>query len=80
MLMELGLEKAGRVQRRKEALEEGSTLWEYTPQTLLDTIIFYNGLFFALCSLLEHRQLRRDLCQIQVVEHPGEHPFLRYLK
>ena len=65
---------------RQSSEEEGSTLWEYTPQTLLDTIIFYNGLFFALCSLLEHRQLRRDLCQIQVVEHPGEHPFLRYLK
>ena len=64
--------------------EEENTLWDKgllgdaTPQTLLDTIIFYNGLFFALRSGLEHRQLRRDPCQIQVVEHPGERPFLKY--
>jgi hypothetical protein len=58
----------------------GSTLWDKgllgdaTPQTLLDTIIFYNRLFFALRSRLKHCQLRRDPCQIQVVEHP----LLRY--
>ena len=53
-------------------------LGDHTPQTLLDTIIFYNGYYFALRSGREHRQLRHNPCQIQVVEHPGERSFLRY--
>ena len=76
----------GSTKKQAEVLteEEENSLWEkkllgdYTPQTLLDTIVFYNGLFFALRSGQEHRQLRRDPCQIQVVEHPGERPYLKY--
>ena len=49
-----------------------------TPKMLLDTVVFYNGLYFALCSGREHRQLRHSPCQIEVVEKPGERPYLLY--
>jgi len=62
----------------EDSLWEKGLLGDHTPQTLLDTIIFYNGYYFALRSGKEHRQLRRNPCQIQVVEHPGERAFLRY--
>ena len=76
----------GSTKKQAEVLreEDENRLWEkkllgdHTPQTLLDTIVFYNGLFFALRSGQEHRQLRRDPCQIQVVEHPGARPYLKY--
>ena len=82
----LQAEGVGSKRKQAETLteEEENILWDKgllgdkNPQTLLDTIIFYNGLFFALRSWQEHRQLRRDPCQIEVVEHAGERPFLRY--
>ena len=49
-----------------------------TPKMLLDTVVFYNGLYFALRSGREHRQLRHSPCQIEVVEKPGERPYLLY--
>ena len=42
-------------------------LGDHTSQTLLDTIIFYNGYYFALRSGREHRQLRHNPCQIMVL-------------
>ena len=82
-LQQLGV---GSTRKQAETLTEAEedSLWEkgllgdHTPQTLLDTIIFYNGYYFALRSGREHRQLRNNPCQIQVVEHPGERSFLRY--
>ena len=59
-------------------LWEKGLLGERTPQTLLDTMVFYWGLYFALRSGKEHRQLRHTPCQIEVVERPGERAFLRY--
>ena len=41
-------------------------------------MVFYCGLYFALRSGKEHRQLRHTPCQIEVVERPGERAFLRY--
>ena len=52
-------------------------LGDKTPQSLLDTVFFYVGLFFALRSGREHRQLRNSPCQIEVIEHSGR-PYLRY--
>ena len=48
------------------------------PQSLLDTMVYCCGLFFALRSGNEHRRLRHTPCQIQVVERPGERPYLLY--
>jgi len=82
-LQQLGI---GSTKKQAETLTdtEEDSLWEkgllgdHTPQTLLDTIIFYNGYYFALRSGKEHWQLRCNPCQIQVVEHPGERPLLWY--
>ena len=76
----------GLKKRQAEVLteDEEDLLWkkgllgDRTPQALLNTIIFYNGLYFALRSGKEHRQLRSDPCQIEVIEHPGERSYLKY--
>ena len=54
--------------------------WCHNPQALLDTMLFMNGMYFALRSGAEHRQLRYHPCQIELVERQGErsHMYLRY--
>lgn len=76
----------GSSKRQAEILtrEEEDKLWregllgDTTPQQLLDTLIFYNGLYFALRSGREHRQLRLHPCQIQLIEIDGERSYLKY--
>ena len=62
----------------EEKLWESGQLGDSTPQQLLDTIVFCCGLFFALRSGKEHRQLRRTPPQIELIERPGERAYLRY--
>ena len=66
--------------------EDEDILWEKgilgseNPQSLLNSVIFYNGLYFTLCSGREHRQLQSHPCHIEIVEHPCQWPYLSYSK
>ena len=53
-------------------------LGDHNPQVLLDTIIFMNGLNFALHSGKEHQHLRFSPPQIELVEKQGEQAYLVY--
>lgn len=55
-------------------------LGKNTPQALVDTILVMNGLYFALRSGKEHRQLRADPCQVIVHERPSMCPYLEYVE
>ena len=41
-------------------------------------MIFYNGLYFALRSGNDHRQLRFSPCQIELIENEGNTSYLQY--
>ena len=77
---------AGSQEKKAEVLteDEEELLWtkgllgDASPQSLLDTMVFYNGLYFALRSGQEHRQLRSNSCQIQLIEKAGEKSYLKY--
>ena len=81
------LQRAGLGSQKKKAEplteEEEELLWnkDYlgckTPQTLVDTILFMNGVYFALRSGSEHRQLRSEPCQIQAIEVEGQRSRLK---
>ena len=66
---------AGSQKKQAEILteDEEEMLWskgflgDSSPQSLLDTMVFYNGLYFALHSGKEHRQFRSHPCQITII-------------
>ena len=62
----------------EELLWEKRILGDHSPQALLNSVFFFNGVCFALRSGDEHRRLRFKECQIQVVEKPGERAYLMY--
>ena len=62
----------------EEKLWSTGQLGDSNPQQLLDTMVYYCGLFFALRSGKEHRQLRRSPGEIELLERPGERPTLCY--
>ena len=78
----------GTVQKKAEPItfEEEEILWQKkilgdsTPQSLLDTMLYMNGLYFALHGGKEHRNLRYKPSQIRLLETPGERPYLMYIE
>ena len=78
----------GSRKRQAEPLteEEEETLWskgvlgDHSPEALLNTIIFMNGLYFALRSGKEHRDLRLNESQISLIQRNGERSFLEYVE
>ena len=64
--------------------QEENSLWEkgllgdHNPQVLLDTMVFYCGLYFALRSGTEHRSLQFQ--QIELVEPKDGKAYLKYVE
>ena len=56
----------------EEELWQAMVLGDHSPQALLNTMIYMNRVYFALCSGAEHRQLRHKPCQIQVMDAEGD--------
>ena len=65
-------------QEGKEILWKKGLLGDHSPQALLNTMVFMNGLYFALRSGREHRELRFDSSQIELVARDGERAYLQY--
>ena len=62
----------------EDLLRNQGLLGANSPQSLLDSLVFYTGYYFALRSGMEHRRLRYYPSQLQLFEPAGERAYLRY--
>ena len=67
-------------EEEENVLLERGLLGDASPQALLNTMVFMCGLYFALRSGQEHRQLRFQPCQIQLHKQQGGKPYLQYVE
>ncbi len=72
--------KAQPLSIEEEILWQRGLLGKSNPQALLDTMGVMNGLYFALRSGKEHRQLRFSPCQITLHKNEGDRPCLEYIE
>ena len=78
----------GSVQKKAEPIshEEEELFWQKgflgadNPKSLVDTMFYMNGVYFALRGGKEHRNLRHQSSQIQLVEKSGERLTLSTMK
>ena len=57
---------------------EKGLLGDHSPQALIDTLVFYVSMCFALRSGEKHRHLRYHPAQIELVDPVGGIPYLMY--
>ena len=62
----------------EDLLWEKGLLGDHTPDALCNTVVYINGLYFALRSGKEHRNLRHCPSQIEIVDRNGDRPYLLY--
>ena len=62
----------------EEKFWENGLLGDHTPHALLNTMVYFNGVYFALRSGKEHRDLRFSPSQIEVVSKEGHRAYLLY--
>ena len=64
----------------EERLWQTGQLGDHSPQALLDTAFHacMHGVYFALRSSQEHRNLRFDPAQVELIESLGQRAYLRY--
>ena len=62
----------------EEVLWQAGELGDHSPQALVHTMLFMNGMYFALRSGSEHRNLWHNPSQIELIEKPGERAYLQY--
>ncbi len=65
---------------QEELLRSRGLIGGRSPRSLLNTMVYNNGLYIALRSGKEHRNLRGDPCQITVVEPPDTSVYLKYVE
>ena len=65
-------------EEEEEQLWSTGQLGDHSPQALLDTMLFMHGIYFALRSGQEHRNLRFQPAQVELMDRPGQRAYLRY--
>ena len=62
----------------EEALWQRGLLGDSHPQQLLDTLVYYVGLYFVLWSGKEHQSFQHSPSQLEFVKSPRAAPYLIY--
>ena len=67
-------------EKEEEILWEKGELGDHTPQSLLNTMVYMNSVYFALRSGKEHRNLRFSPSQNNIVENDEDRAYVEYVE